>query len=91
MTAHVRPERRYISPGGSGLRRRALRKVRKSLASRYYQSLSGHAAIGSFLHERMSGPWRPESSACWCNCRKRQSRHYLFTECCAWPPQIRGL
>lgn len=53
--AHVRPERRYCSPGGSGLRRKQLRSARKPLASRYYQLLSDHAAIGSSLHERMSG------------------------------------
>ena len=57
-------ERRYTPPGGPGLCRGALRKVRKSLASRYYQLLSGHAAIGSFLHERMTGPQRLESNAC---------------------------
>ena len=34
---HVRPERRYIPPGGPGFRRRALRRVRKSVAQRYYQ------------------------------------------------------
>ena len=34
--SHVRPERRYCPPGGSGLRRKALRRVRKSLTGRYY-------------------------------------------------------
>ena len=33
---HVRLERRYHPPGGSGLRRRLLRRVRKSIAQRYY-------------------------------------------------------
>ena len=55
-TAHARPGRRYRPPGGPGLLRKALRKVRKSIAGRYYQPLSGHAAIGSSLHERMAGP-----------------------------------
>ena len=32
---HVRPERRYHPPGSSGLRRRMLRRVRKSTAQRY--------------------------------------------------------
>ena len=91
VAAHVRPERSYTSPGGSGLRRGALRKARKSLASRYYQLLSGHSAIGSFLHERMTGPQRLEPSACWwCNSEKRQSRNHLFTECNAWAPHIRS-
>ena len=83
---HVRPERRYHPPGGSGLQRRMLRRVRKSVAQRYYQLLSGHAAIGSFLHDRMTGPQRLETDECWwCNCGRRQSRHHLFTECRARP------
>ena len=61
---HVRPERRYHPPGGSGLRRRMLRRVPKSVAQWYYQLLSGHAAIGSFLHDRMTGPQRLETDEC---------------------------
>ena len=65
--------------------------MRKSLASRY-QLLSGHAAIGSFLHERMTGPLRRESSDFkWCGSGKRESRHHLFIECRAWAPQIQRL
>ena len=86
---HVRPERRCHPPGGSGLRRRILRRIWGSTAQRYYQLLSGHAAIGFFLHDRMTGPQRLESDRCWwCNCGKRQTRHHLFTECWA---QIRRL
>ena len=77
---------------GPGLRRRALRRVRKLLASRYYQLLSGHAAIGSFLHEKMTGPLRRESGECrHCSCGKRESRYRLFVERRAWAPQIRRL
>ena len=66
--------------------------MRKSLASRYYQLLAGHAAIGSFLHERMTGPLHLETNECrWCATGKRESRHHLFTECEAWRPQIRRL
>ena len=69
-------------PGGPGLSRKALRKVRKPLAGRYYQLLSGQATIGSFLHERMTGPLRRESSEYrWCGSGKRESRHHLFVEC----------
>ena len=54
--------------------------------------LSGHAATGSFLHDRMTGPQRAESDECWwCSCGKRQTRHHLFTECQAWRPQIKEL
>ena len=62
IRSHVWPERRYQPPQGRGVRRRMLRWVRKSLAGRYYQLLSGHASIGSFLHERAGSV---ESSACW--------------------------
>ena len=89
---HVRPERRYLPPRGPGLRKRAMRRVQKSTAQRYYQLLSGHAAIGSFLHDRMSGPQRLDFDECWwCRCGKRQSRHHLFVECKIWTPQIRTL
>ena len=36
VSAHVRPERRYRPPGGSGFRRKQLRRARKSVSSRYY-------------------------------------------------------
>ena len=92
IRGHVRPERRYRPSGGSGFRRRALRRIRKATAQRYYQLLSGHAAIGSFLHDRMTGPQRLESDECWWyNCGKWQPRHHLFVECRAWSPQIREL
>ena len=69
-----------------------MRRVRKSTAQRYFQLLSGHAAIGSFLHDRMSGPQRLDSDECWwCKGGKRQSRHHLFVECKSWTPQIRTL
>ena len=89
---HVRPERRYVPPGGTGFRKRAMRRVHKSVAQRYYQLLSGHAATGSFLHDRMTGPQRLKTDECWwCNCGRRQSRYHLFTECRAWALQIKEL
>ena len=56
IATHVPPERRHHPPGGSGLQRGHLHRARKALASRFYQLLSGHAAIGLFLPERMTGP-----------------------------------
>ena len=89
---HVRESRRYHPPAGKGFGRRALRRVRKTTAQRYYQLLTGHAAIGSFLHGKMTGPQRLDLDRCWwCNCGKRQTRHHLFTECRAWAPQVRAL
>ena len=66
ISDNVRPERRYRPPASTGLRRRALCRVRKSLTSRYYQLFTGHAAIDSLLHERMTGPPRLEMSECSC-------------------------
>ena len=89
---HIRPERKHYPLGGSGLRHSLLRKVRKTTAQRYYQLLFGHAAIGSFLHDRMAGPQRLASDKCWwCNCDKKEIRHHVFTECKTWTTQIRRL
>ena len=69
-----------------------MKRVRKSVAQRYYQLLSGHAAIGSFLHDRMTGPQRLGTDECWWgSCGRRQSRHHLFMEYRAGRPQIREL
>ena len=69
-----------------------MRRVRKSIAQRYYQLLSGHLATGSFLHDRMTGPQRLEPDECWrCICGRGQSRFHLFLECKAWAPLIREL
>ena len=48
----VRPEHRYRPPLGSGLRRRHLRSERKETAGRFYQFLSGHASIGTYLKSK---------------------------------------
>ena len=75
---HIRAERRYKPPPGGRLRKH-LRRERKEVATRYFQLLSGHAAIGSFLAERAGSV---PSSECWrCGSGKRQSRHHLFIEC----------
>lgn len=48
------------------------------MVSRYYQLLSGHAAIGSFHYDRMTGLLRRESSKCqWCGAGARESRHHI--------------
>ena len=54
-----------------------MRRVPKSVAQRYYQRLSVHAATGSFLHDRMTGPQRLETDECWwCNCGRRGAGPY---------------
>ena len=47
------PSRRYKVPPGRGIRRRPLRRAPKHIASRYYQLLSGHAAIGPYLKDKI--------------------------------------
>ena len=43
------PRRKYKPPLGRGVRRKLLQRAPKHIASRYYQLLSGHAAIGPYL------------------------------------------
>ena len=85
---HIRAERRY-KPPPDGKMRKNLRRERKEAAARYFQLLSGHAAIGSFLAERTGSV--PSSECWWCGSGKRQSRHHLFIECRQWTPEIKKL
>ena len=88
ITEHVRPGRRYRPPPGKGVRRTQLRRVKKTLAGRYYQLLSGHAETGTHRHRF----GRTDTPACWrCASGESQSRHHLFTRCPAWRPQTRRL
>ena len=49
---------------------------------RYYQFLSGHAAIGSYPHKRIGSA---ESNKCgWRSYGKRGSRHYLVAGGAVW-------
>ena len=66
IRAHVRPERGYRPPPGRGLKRPPLRRARKTLAGRYYQLLSGHAATAPHLMRVGQAP----SDKCWW-CGKR--------------------
>ena len=76
-------------PLGGGLGRRHLRRTPKSIAGRYYQLLSSHAAIGPYLKDKIR---KTDDDHCWwCEGGKRQTRHHLFTECRAWIPQTRRL
>ena len=60
--------------------------MRKELAGRYNQFLSGHAAVGSYLHDKIC---KVDSDECWwCNTGERQSRFHLVTRCRAWAPQV---
>ena len=66
----------------------ALRKTRKSLASRFFQLASGHAMMAPFLKEKFG--W-VDSDQCWWCSGGRQTREHLFKECRAWKEEIREL
>ena len=83
------PQRSYRPPTGRGVRRVQLRKTPKAIAARYFQLLSGHAAIGPYLKDKMR---KTNDDTCWwCGGRKKQTRHHLLTACRAWAPQIERL
>ena len=76
-------------PPGKDVRRKQLRRARKSVSGRYFQLMSGHAAIGPYLKDKIK---KADDDKCWwCGGGKQQARHHLFTECRAWRPQIRRL
>ena len=80
--------REYRPPQGGGVGRRLPRRARKSVASRYYQLLSGHAAIGPYPRDKIR---KTDDDRCWCREGKKQTRHHLFTGCRAWRLQISRL
>ena len=84
---HVCRERRY-RPTPRGKLRKGLGKVRKELAGRFYQLLSGHAAIGPHL-KRVS---QARCDKCWWYISGEfQTRHHHFIRCWCWMPEIRQL
>ena len=87
IRTHVKRKHRYRPPPG-GKMRQEIRGVRKELASRYYQLLSGHAATAT--HLRRVG--QASSDKCWwCESGERQTRLHLFSRCRRWTPQIKEL
>ena len=85
---HVKSKRRYTPPKEPKLRKE-LRHERKALADCYYQLLSGHAATGDYLCNKIH---QLSSDKCWwCGQDERQTRHHLFVNCAAWKPQIKEL
>ena len=77
-------QRRYRPPKG-GRMRKALNRTRKELAGRYYQLLSGHAAVA----EHLKRVGQMQSDRCfWCGTGERQTRFHLFVKCRRWKPEI---
>lgn len=53
---------KHRTPSGGGLRHRLFRRTPKSVAGRYYQLLSGHAAIGPYLRDKIH---KAVDDRCW--------------------------
>ena len=69
--------------------RRQLRLALKTVASRYYQTPSGHALTAVFLKKMWAG-WTDSGQCWWCE-RGRQPREHHFKECSAWMCEIQTL
>ena len=70
------PRRKYRPPPGRVVMRKLLRRTPKYIAGRYYQLLSGHAAIGPYLKDKIH---KVDDERClWCGERKRQIHHHLL-------------
>ena len=68
--------------------RKALNRIRKGVASRSYQLLSGHAAVAEHLR-RVN---QAHSDLCfWCGSGERQTRYHLFVKCKRCGTEIRKL
>ena len=84
---HVGRGHRYRPPPGGKLRK-GLARVRKELAERIYQLLSGHAATA----ERLVRVGQIPSDRCrWCGSGERQTRYHLLARCRPWLPETRRL
>ena len=68
--------------------RKALAVPRKEVASRFYQLLSGYAAVA----EHLLRVGQVSSDLCfWCGTGERQRRHHLLVRCKRWEPEIRKM
>ena len=84
---HCGRRRRYRPPKG-GKMRKELGRCPKELAGRFYQLMSGHAAVA----EHLVRVGQADSDTCfWCGSGERQTRHHLFIRCKRWMPEIREL
>ena len=82
ISSHAGGSRRYWPPKGSGIRP-SLQKERKEVTGRYFQLLSGHELIGSYLERTRT---ISSSAFWWRGSGRQQSRHHLFVQFRARPP-----
>ena len=77
IRGHVGQRQRHRPPKG-GRMRKALGRARKELEGRFYQLLSGHAAVG----ERLRRVGQTTSDLFWwCGSGESQTRYHLFVKC----------
>ena len=62
--------------------------MRKELARRFYQLLSGNPATAPHL---LRIGQAPNDRCWWCGSGERQTRHHLLIRCRRWTPEIRRL
>ena len=87
VRSHSGRRRRYRPPKG-GKMRKALNTTRKEIAGRFFQLLSGNAAVAEHLVRVGQAP----ADTCWfCGTGERQARFHLFVKCRRWEPEIRKL
>jgi hypothetical protein len=87
-TPSIDSSRCYLAPTTPGFRPE-LHRVRKELASRYYQLMMGHAVIAPYLKFKIK---TSDCDTCWwCEIGKRQTREHLFKECLHWKNEIKEL
>ena len=68
--------------------RKALNRTRKEVASRYYQLLSGHAAVAEHLVRVVQAT---DDTCFWCGSGERQTRYHVFVKCRRWTPEIKRM
>lgn len=77
-----------IPPSTRGKLRKGLARVRKGLAGRFHQLLSGHAATA----EHLGRVGQASSDRCWwCGGGGGRARYHLFVRCQRWRPEIKRL
>ena len=79
LEPHWRPSERVEPPRGRGLRRRLLRRAPKSIAGRYYELLSGYAAIGPYLRDNIRKT--DDDRFWWCGGGNKQKHQGRVHQC----------
>jgi len=74
----------YRLKGKAGSKRPIAMTSVKSLATRFYRLMSGHAPVRTYLHRFGH---REDDKCWWCGSRTLQTREHLFRHCSRWKDQ----